>query len=164
MPLLDPTGLIDDHWPRVGDDDPLPDAGRALVALDRLEEAALSPLEIGVIVPNDVKPVLLAPWFARVAMLSVGFPAFTDGRGFSVARRLRADGFHGRLRASGPVIADQFVYLLQCGFDEVEIPQEIADRQPIEDWLSRLGAISLGYQRGLPGRSSIFDRRRAATG
>ena len=32
-----------------------------------------------------------------------------DGRGFSIGARLRAMGYVGRLRAAGPLIADQFV-------------------------------------------------------
>ena len=159
MLLLDRTGEIDELWPRIVPEAPLPDRGRVLVDLARLEEAAPLPIEIGVHVPNDSDPAALAPWFARLALLSVDFPAFSDGRGFSIARRLRALGFPGRLRASGPVIADQFGYLLQCGFDEVAVPDEIAARQPVESWLAALGGITLGYQRGIPGRAPILERR-----
>ena len=53
---------------------------------------------------------------ARSSRVTIVFPAFTDGRGFSHARRLRAAGFTGELIADGEVLADQWVYLERCGF------------------------------------------------
>ncbi len=167
MLLLDRTGVIDDLWPRIEGDAPLPPRGRALVDLARLDEAVESGLELGVHLPNDTDPDGVVPRFPRLALISVDFPSFADGRGFSIGRCLRHRGFAGRMRASGPVIADQFAYLLEVGFDEVAVPDAVAARQPPESWLAALRAMSLGYQRGLDGpqrRGSILDRRRAAAG
>ncbi|GMG82824.1 hypothetical protein LNKW23_20370 [Paralimibaculum aggregatum] len=161
MRIIDATGPIDDLWPRIGAGEPLPEAGRALVERDRLGEALASGLELGLHLPPDTEPADIEPHFGRLAMISVGFPSFADGRGFSIGRSLRQRGFLGRLRASGPVIADQFAYLLECGFDEVAIPEEVARRQPPESWLSQSAAITFGYQRGIAGRGSILDQRRA---
>ncbi len=158
MLLLDRTGEIDDLWPVAGET--LPQAGRIVVPFALLDEALESDLELGVEVPNTVDPKDLAAHFDRLAMISVDFPSFADGRGFSIARTLRSDGFLGRLRASGPVISDQFTYLLQCGFDEVAVPEDVAVRQPVEDWLAQLDLVTSGYQRGLEGRRSILDQRR----
>ncbi len=160
MPVIDRGGEIDDLWPSAGEG-PLPASGRVLVGLDRLEEACASPLEIGVHIENHADPRALVPHFDRLAMVSVAFPVFADGRGFSIGRMLRRAGFVGRLRASGPVIADQFADLLACGFDEVAIPDDLARRQPVARWLAEIDAITLGYQRGLAGRGAILDRRRA---
>ncbi|MEM7240474.1 MAG: DUF934 domain-containing protein, partial [Pseudomonadota bacterium] len=93
MLLLDRTGEIDDLWPAAGDI--LPRSGRTLVPLARLAEADASPLELGIEVPNTVDPDALTTHFGRIAMISVDFPSFADGRGFSIARRLRAEGFLG---------------------------------------------------------------------
>ncbi|MEM7176640.1 MAG: DUF934 domain-containing protein [Pseudomonadota bacterium] len=158
MLLLDRTGEIDDLWPAAGET--LPEAGRIVVPLARLGEALDSDLEIGVDVPNNVDPKELTAHFGRIAMIAVDFPSFADGRGFSIARTLRSNGFLGRLRAEGPVISDQFTYLLQCGFDEVAIPEDVALRQPVSDWLAQLDLVTSGYQRGLEGRRSILDQRR----
>ncbi|MEO1330938.1 MAG: DUF934 domain-containing protein [Pseudomonadota bacterium] len=76
----------------------------------------------------------LIPAFDRIALISVCFPSFADGRGFSVARRLRRYGFEGRLRASGHVIVDQYAFARECGFDEVAIDDALAARQPIGLW------------------------------
>ncbi|MDP0927249.1 DUF934 domain-containing protein [Paracoccus onubensis] len=70
-------------------------------------------------------------------LIAIDFPAVGDGRGFSLARRLRALGYKGQLRASGRLIADQYAMARRVGFDEVEISPEIAQRQPQEQWIAR---------------------------
>jgi uncharacterized protein (DUF934 family) len=115
-----------------------------------------------VALPNDYRAANLRPVQGRLALVSIDFPKFNDGRGFSIARSLRAQGYSGRLRASGALIPDQFAFALQCGFDEIEISDAQAERQPIEQWLHALGLIGASYQEGADGDGSIFQRRRAA--
>jgi len=161
--LIDRLGTAKDPWVTLGAEDVLPDSGAMIVPLERLAEALDAGLELGVHLPNDTDPAGLKPYFDRLSLISVGFPSFSDGRGFSIGHCLREFGFQGRLRATGPVISDQFDYLLACGFDEVSLPDSIAERQPLEHWAATPGRISLGYQRGLAGRGSILDARRAAS-
>lgn len=99
----------------------------------------------------DTAPETLAQ-FAGAATIRVTFPAFSDGRGFSIARLLRLHGFAGRLRAAGPVIADQYAMARRAGFDEVEIPDEIATRQPEAQWLRRADWQAHDYQSRLRAR------------
>jgi uncharacterized protein (DUF934 family) len=87
--------------------------------------------------PNDREPADLLPWLDRVELIRVAFPAYTDGRGFSIGRRLRELGYTGRLRAAGPLISDQFRMARRVGFDEVEIPDTLAERQPAAQWRLR---------------------------
>jgi uncharacterized protein (DUF934 family) len=70
-------------------------------------------------------------------LIRIAFPAFNDGRAFTIARRLRMMGYTGTLRALGPVIADQYAMLRRVGFDQVEIPDELAQRQPAAQWAFR---------------------------
>lgn len=100
-------------------------------------------------VPNFLDGDELVPVFSRVALIRIPFPAHVDGRGFSLARRLRRLGFGGRLRAKGHILADQFVFARRCGFDEVEIDDDLARRQPEEVWLPRTGWMDNNYQRRL---------------
>lgn len=88
-------------------------------------------------IAGDTPPEALPTAFADVRLIRVGFSAYADGRGFSLARHLRALGYDGRLRAAGPLIADQYAMARRAGFDEVEIPDEIARRQPAEQWVFR---------------------------
>ena len=84
-------------------------------------------------------------------MIRVDFPSSADGRGFTLARRLRQMGYQGRLRASGHVLADQYAMARRSGFDEVEIPADLAARQPEDQWLSRADWRAHDYQARLRG-------------
>lgn len=95
------------------------------------------------------------------APIAIAFPAFSDGRGFSLARALREAGYGGRLRASGELIPDQFAFALDCGFDEVEISDERLARQPVEQWLAARDAITVSYQ-PTSRTTDIFARRKGA--
>lgn len=109
-----------------------PVAPYALIPLARLPEADGNP--VGVEIANDADLEALAPHFARLALISIRFPSFADGRGFSVARRLRCLGFTGRIRAAGHVIVDQYPFARACLIDEVEIDDASAARQPLGYW------------------------------
>lgn len=162
--LLDQTGEIEDHWPLTAGSEDVPQHGYALVPLARLGEAIdQDGVYLGAQIPNDTDPRELVQYFGRIGMISVDFPSFADGRGFSIAASLRDLGFSGRLRAEGPVIADQFGYLLACGFDEVDVPEDVAIRQPVEQWLAQLENVSLAYQRRKTGRISVLEQRKAAS-
>ncbi|SES67131.1 DUF934 domain-containing protein [Paracoccus homiensis] len=70
-------------------------------------------------------------------LIGIDFPAFSDGRGFTLARRLRELGYQGRLRATGRLIADQYAMARRVGFDEVQVAADIAARQPQDQWVAR---------------------------
>lgn len=91
-------------------------------------------------------PAALQGLLEELHLIRVAFPAFNDGRAFTIARRLRMMGYTGRLRAKGPVIADQYAMARRVGFDEVEIPDELAERQPAEQWAFRADWRAHDYQ------------------
>lgn len=107
------------------------------VPLDELETLGGRLEGVAVDFPNDRDPAELAAQLDRLALVRVAFPAMGDGRGFSIARRIRAMGFTGRLRAAGPLVADQFRAALRVGFDEIELPDAMAERQPEDQWVVR---------------------------
>ena len=100
--------------------------------------------------PTD-DPAQLRNRLAHIDLIRVAFPSFSDGRGFSIGRSLRAMGYCGRLRAAGHVIADQYAMARRDGFDEVEINDDLAARQPEADWLARANWRAHDYQRRLRG-------------
>ena len=79
-------------------------------------------------------------------LIRIAFPAFNDGRAFTIARHLREMGYASTLRAQGPVIADQYAMLRRVGFDEVEIPDDLALRQPFDQWAFRADWRAHDYQ------------------
>ena len=117
---------------------------------------------VAVAIPNTVHAADLLPLQDRLQLVAIDFPKFSDGRGFSIARALRAQGYRGTLRATGALIPDQFAFALHVGFDEVEISDEQAARQPVDQWLHALTLVPDSYQQGADGTASILARRRAA--
>ena len=86
---------------------------------------------------NTDNPQALVGRLGELTLIRVAFPAFNDGRAFTIARRLREMGYLGQLLALGPVIADQYAMLRRVGFDGAEIPDDLAQRQPAEQWQFR---------------------------
>jgi uncharacterized protein (DUF934 family) len=86
---------------------------------------------------NTDDPAALAGRLDRLTLIRVAFPAFNDGRAFTIARKLREMGYAGQLLALGPVIADQYAMLRRVGFDGAEIPDDLAARQPAGQWQFR---------------------------
>ncbi len=101
--------------------------------------------------PSDADPTALSGRLGGVAMVRVDFPSSADGRGFTIARQLRRQGYDGRLRAKGHVIADQYAMARRAGFDEVEIDDDLARRQPEEQWRARADWTAHDYQARLRG-------------
>lgn len=99
----------------------------------------------------DANPAELTDRLAAVQMIRIDFPSFADGRGFTIARLLRLAGYTGRLRAKGHVIADQYAMARRAGFDEVEISDDLAARQPEDQWLARANWRAHDYQARMRG-------------
>lgn len=95
---------------------------------------------------NTDDPAALEGHLDRLTLIRVAFPAFNDGRAFTTARRLREMGYKGQLLAIGPVIADQYAMLRRVGFDGAEIPDDLAQRQPAEQWQFRADWQAHHYQ------------------
>lgn len=104
------------------------------------------------------------PHLERAKTVVVNFPAFTDGRGFSLGRLLRKRaGYEGQLIAEGPLIPDQYAFAIQCGFNAVKLEQGLFERHTEGDWFKSLDQFDLTYQRGYAVPSgpstSILDAR-----
>jgi len=108
--------------------------------------------EAATLAPDD-DPEELRARLPGLTAIAVAFPGFADGRGFTIARRLRLMGFRGRLRARGHLIADQYAMARRSGFDEVEIPDDLAARQPQDQWRARADWTAHDYQSRLRARA-----------
>jgi uncharacterized protein (DUF934 family) len=100
---------------------------------------------------SDTDLTVLVGHLDSVRIIRVDFPTYSDGRGFTIARQLRLMGYRGRLRAKGYVISDQYAMARRCGFDEIEISEALAARQPEADWLFRANWQKNDYQSRLRG-------------
>ncbi len=104
---------------------------------------------IGIALPNDADLGLIAARLGRIDLMTIDFPGFADGRGFSLARELRHTyRYSGELWASGHLIPDQYVFARQCGFDAVLVEERFYSRQSEVDWREAAGSQNLRYQLG----------------
>ena len=114
------------------------------LTLERLEAGVEAPVLLQL--EPDADPGDLPRHFAWISGIRIHFPNFTDGRGFSLAARLRQLGYGGRLGAFGHLIADQYSQARRSGFDEVVINELMAARQPESQWLAKSGWRQRSYQ------------------
>jgi uncharacterized protein (DUF934 family) len=129
MPLFRETGIVEDPWEKLADDAAVPSDGMVLVSSARWREARAALLArrgpVGVALANTDLVEALASDTARLDLVTLHFPKFSDGRAYSQARLLRGRlGYAGELRATGNVLRDQLPFLLRCGFDSFESEQQ----------------------------------------
>jgi phosphoadenosine phosphosulfate reductase len=76
----------------------------------------------GVWLTPDAAIDALLPWLHDIPMIAIHIPTLADGRGYSMARRLRTHyGYQAGLRAFGDITRDQLLFLMRCGFDSVNL-------------------------------------------
>jgi uncharacterized protein (DUF934 family) len=162
MPLLKDNQFTADGWKRLEDIDVLPDGGSIVVSFERLakdwDSFARFPGVLGVRLSNTVRAQDLLPYVSQLGLIIVPFPAFNDGRAYSLARQLRLDGYRGELRASGNILPDQLQFMTQVGIDSYDV----TDRFPLDAWQRAARQMSLAYQRGLyraAGEQEVWSER-----
>jgi len=159
MALVKLTGIEGGDWSPLEEGEKPEEGASVAVPLARVidEDEGFFDIagKVGAIVPTDTDYTALAPLANKLGYVEIEFPAFGDGRGFSLAVRLRKDlGFTGEIRATGPVIPDQALFLLRAGFDTVEVAAE--RRQAFEAALSRFKQF---YQTDYTGQVSLAHLR-----
>jgi uncharacterized protein (DUF934 family) len=96
-----------------------------------------------IVLASDADVTKRADELLACKQISVEFPKFTDGRGYSIAALLRSRlGYTGALRAVGDVLVDQLQFMARSGFDEFALR---SDQDPALA-LRALRSFSLRYQ------------------
>lgn len=118
------SGFIVDLWRHPAGDESQQAGGHFVLPLAvwRTRQAVNGDVRIGIEVqPTDCLDSDLDR-IAKLPLIALVFPRFTDGRAYSIARRMREQwGYKGELRARGDVLFDQLPLMLGCGFDSFEI-------------------------------------------
>jgi uncharacterized protein (DUF934 family) len=139
------AGFAEDGWTRIASPDEVVPGERQIAPLEIwLTLGGNERAGLGVhVAPGEALEPLLEH-LDEVALISLGFPKFSDGRSFSKAELLRSRyGYEGPIRASGEVLIDQIPHMLRTGFDEFEVSDETALRRLRE---GRVGGLPHYYQ------------------
>ena len=109
---------------------------------------------------NDFQVETLKSFLPYLNAISIEFPSEKDGRGFSLARRLRQLGYLGTLRATGHVIVDHYRHAMQSGFNQIAIPTKLAKRMPEPYWQQQIDNFKPSYQEKLqPGSTTSYSSK-----
>lgn len=150
-----------DTWALSRDDQTLPEERPTIVPL-ALWQAHRDDAHLAPWLPSDTElDAELVEQLHQAPLVAIDFPAFTDGRGYSLARLLRErHGYTGEIRAIGDVLVDQLFYMTRCGFDALALRED----QHLDDALRALGAFSVSYQPAVDVKEALFERRLRETG
>lgn len=144
-----------DPWVRIEGDEAAPPDVPSIVSPEWLFSSASSEIAartapLGVAWPNDKAESELEPYLPSLALISLEFPVFRDGRAYTQARQLRERyGFAGEIRATGDVLRDQFLFMVRAGFDAFEVKKD----GDAEAFAKALHEFTVLYQPSLAGNS-----------
>jgi uncharacterized protein (DUF934 family) len=159
MAVFKGDGFAPDDWRNLAQEEELPPGGKVILTLAQwqaMRGQVQNHVPLGLLIEPGQDIRTIAPDLARFALVAIAFPKFTDGRGYSLAHRLRSMfGFAGELRATGEILFDQLQLLARCGFDSFEI-RDVATLRLLET--GRRPSLRIFYQPGLGPETS--DRTR----
>ena len=157
--------IVNDDWTLVADDAALSDAkevinfNRWAVAEGADKSALVAKRDtgtLGIQLNAGDTADLLATDSQGFALISVEFPKFADGRGYSAARLLRERyGFTGQLRAIGDVLFDQLFFMMRCGFNAMAMRED----QDLDLAVKGFETFSSSYQGDVNDTRPLFRRR-----
>lgn len=159
MQLIKNGEFVEDQFVTVADDEALPE-GAAIVSLERWqaerEVLRTRNAPTGVRLKSGQEPSAIAKDLDNIALVALEFPAYRNGRAYSYARLLRERyGFKGELRAVGNVLRDQFQFMIRCGFDALEV----ADNITPDIFAECAGFFTAFYQPAADGKETVLSLR-----
>ena len=160
MPLLKDGKLIDDPWSHIADEVAIPASGQVIVGLKRWREERDILIKrkdpVGVRLQSDHTAGDVADDLEHLGVVALAFPVFKDGRAYSNARRLRErHGYTGEIRAIGNVLRDQYLFMLRCGFDALEVKEGETEK----DWQKATKAFSVFFQPAADDQETVVSLR-----
>lgn len=126
-----------------------------LIKDGKIVDETSPPPDMAVLEAGD-DPARLAGSLDRLTAIAVRFPAFGDGRGYSIGRLLRERyGFRGELRAIGEVARDHLHAMARCGFDAFQLRAG----ENAQEALAAFDDFSEAYQASVAQPQPLFRRR-----
>jgi uncharacterized protein (DUF934 family) len=162
--IIKDKAIVDDHWNVLtltegeSPESVAVPAGHQIVPLQvwlSQKTTLSSRKDIGVWLASDERPEQLKDDVAALPLIAVDFPAFSDGRGYSIAFNLRSRlGYGGEIRAIGDVLRDQLFYMQRVGFNAFATRED----RSIEDALKGLTDFSDVYQTSWDQKMPLYRR------
>ena len=133
-------------------------AGKVIVPLpvwNCQHEALQGRKELGVWLASFERAEDIPDDIHRFPVIGVDFHKYTDGRGYTLAYRLRKQmEFRGELRAMGDVLRDQLFYLKRVGFDSFAVRED----KDAAAAMAGFADFSLSYQASADTDAPLFRR------
>lgn len=127
------SGFRDNEW-----------LGRPYLSIDKLASLTASErAKAVIIIHGDQEVETLKPWLDDITAVEIHFDTAHDGRGFSLAHRLKNIGFKGSIRGAGSLHVDQFPHAIRCGISSLNLTQEAALRMPEQYWVDTAASLNL---------------------
>lgn len=142
MRLIDRTGAsIEDFWHYPSPEAELVAAPHSIVQLadwePHIQRFGTPAAGVWVTAEQDIDALL--PLLDQLELIVIAFAQSRDGRGFTLARLLRErHHYQGDLRATGPLLPDQFAMLMQCGYSSLRVSQNV----PVQRWQEAADAFA----------------------
>ncbi|EAT10849.1 DUF934 domain-containing protein [Bermanella marisrubri] len=156
--LINDSEVLQNDWAIIDSVDALQSAsGKVIVTTDLLEDAkANSDLTVGILLNGDADLEELKDEIGNATIVAINFPAFADGRGYSLARLLKERyDYQGEIRAIGDVLIDQLHFMKRCGFDTYLLKEGLV----AEEALNYFKTFSDPYQLAYDEKQPLFRRR-----
>ncbi len=134
--LINQTSALDNNWTLVEEPNSGLPSGEVLVPapywLDN--QAALAQRgNVGIWFAGDADLAEYLELITDVPVIAINFPAFANGRGYSLARLIKErSDFKGELRAMGDVLLDQLFFMKRCGFDTYLLSEGLSSEKALE--------------------------------
>jgi uncharacterized protein (DUF934 family) len=152
MQIIRDRRISESHWQHVPEGaltgkEGMQPAGAIIVALAdwRRHKARLlgRGTPVGVRLASDDAIDDIVDDLDSIALVAVAFASFTDGRGYTLARRLRdIHGYEREIRAVGDVSRDHLAFMERCGFNAFEL----RPHSDLREALKAFDEISVVYQ------------------
>ena len=114
------------------------------VFLANREAFLANPHPLGLLVAPGERIEEVEADLGRFASITIAFPAFTDGRGYSTARMLSERyQYANEIRAVGDVLQDQIPLMRRCGINALVVTHEPTREALLEN---RLPEVAIFYQ------------------
>lgn len=157
--LINQTSVLENQWALILDTDaPLP-SGNILVNsqywLENITEFKTRS-DVSIYLNADADLASLKDHLDSFPVIAINFPAFADGRGYSLARLLKERfDYKGEIRAIGDVLIDQLYFMKRCGFDTYLLKDGLDAQKALNYFSTFSDPYQLAYDLNTP----LFRRK-----